>query len=295
MRQEPRLSRSYEEPGYRQVDEYIVSLAIDAGALPRNYDIQLRFVAPDKRPVTREIEFYVGARDQAAFIDAAAATTSIPTITAGTESPLSLTILNKFPTYRVAVRRIEVLSEPDGLIEPFRQERSEEIPALGAKRIEVSLRAKGSWRQMFWPIEATPRLRVLLVYDDGYRTGMERLPHIPIDFKLDVSLTIVAVLTAASLIAGALAGTWLRMKYTTVSARERTRAWWERVLASVILAGFIVGLALLAKVEIVADAASLRVPLHRPSAVLLIAFVVALYDPSDWVRTVRSKFKPAAD
>jgi len=74
---------------YREIYEYVLSLEIDPAAPPRDHDIQLTFTAPNKTPVRRIIRFFVVAKDKGAFVDAAAATTSTPSIIAGTNSPFA--------------------------------------------------------------------------------------------------------------------------------------------------------------------------------------------------------------
>jgi hypothetical protein len=142
------------------------------------------------------------------------------------------------------------------------------------------------------PIEPKPKLNVLLVYNDEYRDDIERLPQIPIDFILDVDLTTTVLITAVTLLVGSLVGAWLRIKLVQAPADEQVLAAWERVLASVLLAGVIAVMVVTARVEILAQAASLQIPLHKPAGIFLIAFIVAVIDPSDWLRKVRDKFGP---
>jgi hypothetical protein len=294
LQQAPRLVHAYQDDGHRDVDEYVVALAIDQSALPRNYDVELKFEASGKKTVLRSIQLFVGARDKAKFIDAAAATTSTPSLVAGTTSQLSLKISNNFPTYRVAVTRIVVRSDPAGLIEPFSDTTKYPIAAFDSKPVTVTLAAKRSWRQLLWPIETKPQLNVLLVYDDGYRTGIERLPQIPIVFTLDVDTSVVVLLTIICLLAGAAAGTWLRLRFATEPPPAEGRRAWERLVAAVLLGGVIAAITIVAKVEILGGTGSWRVPLHRPVAVLLIGFIVALNDPSDLIKAIRDKFRPVS-
>ncbi len=287
LRQKPWKTRSYQDASYRDVDEWVVPLEIDSGAQPRDHDVQLTFVAANKITVSRTIRLFVGAQNQGQFLDAAAETTSMPTITAGSESTFVLSISNKFPSYRVAVRRIVVSSEPEGLIEHFDEVRMDDIAPGTSKRVEIKLRARDPWWRQLWPIESAPKLNVLLTYDDGYRSEIERLPKIPIDVKLDASTMTIVLVTAVSLVLGALAGTWLRSRFSRLTALEKTLPTWERVLASLVLGGVIAVLAVATKVEILAEPASLHLRLHRPIAILFIALVVAVNNPAEILDRLR--------
>lgn len=273
---------------HRPVREYLVALKIDPEASPRPHDLRLEFVANNRAPEARLIRLYVGASDdkQERFVEASAEPAA-PGITAGEDSTLDLRISNRFPSYRLKLERIEISSEPGGLIDTIKQARSEEIPAGSSRTIQLTVHGRYSFLRHVWPVESRPKLNVLIVYDDGYREGLERRPQIKFDFTMVVSQALNILLAVASILVGGLLGAWLRIRFTKTSRSERKVPIAERVAASLVLGFVIVVLMVAAQIEVLSEAASLRVALHKPIATAIISFLVALYDPTDLVQWLR--------
>lgn len=287
----PRMRSSIDPVSHRDVREYLVALRIDPGASPRPHDLQLEFVAKNRVPEARVIRLYVGPSEtnRERFVEASA-DPSLPAITAGEDSPLVVRIANRFPNYRLKLDRIELSSEPAGLIDTVRQVRSDEIPAGASKSIPLTVHGRYSLARHVWPVESRPKLNVLLVYDDGYREEQERLPQIKFDFTMNVSPAMSVLLAAASMLLGGLLGAWLRIRFMQPSRVERKLTIAERVGASLVLGAVIVALMVVARIEVLSEAASLRLALHKPIATAVVSFLVALYDPSELVQRLRDWF-----
>lgn len=285
----PRLISSGEDSGHRLVEQYLITMAIASGAQPRHYDIQLTFDAPNKAPLPRYITLSVGALEQEQFVNATAESQT-PVITAGEESPLSLSIVNKYSTYALRLKRLEVRSQPPGLIEDVSQTSEIHIPAGQTRRLTVNVRGRRSLQQLLSPLASKPRLNVLLVYDDGYRDGLERIPQIPIEFDLAVSTQLTVIVTSIALLGGAIIGAWMRIRFGTADTHHRRLPRGERVLASIVLSGVVILLVVGAKVEIVAKSVSWQLPMYSPTVILLLSFAVGLYDPHDLVTTLKNRF-----
>lgn len=276
---------------FREIAEYSVTLQVDPGAPPREHNVDLTFSAPGKRDERREIRFFLAPSDaeREKYVNASAADT-LPRITAGSDTSISLTIANSFPNYRLRLRQLEITSEPQGLIDKITEPRTETIPGGGSRRLDVTVHGKASWLRQLWPVETKPKLKVMLKYDDGYRSEIERVPPIPIEFTLDANPAITFLFAALSVLFGGLAGAWLRMTFTKAAPGEKGVSTRARIIASLLLASVVVLLVVFTKIELLAVAAAFRVELHKPIATGLISFLVGLYDPVRLIETIRDKF-----
>ena len=283
----PTLFRTRDDVG-RTTRDYVATLKIAADASPRQYVMQLTISAPNKRDEIRNVSLYVGARDQANYVNASAAMAN-PRLSDGVSSDLSLVVENKYPTYRITLDRIEVESVPGGVIEKVKQPLQQDIPPGASRRITIPFTGRSSVLRLLSPVQPMPKLRVLLVYNDGFRSGIERLPYIEFDVLLDASPSMVLLLGLASLVVGGAAGAYLRIRFVTPPPRERKIQVWERVLASILLSAVFVLIAVLARLEVVAEAFKFKVPLHIPVATAGIAFLVSLYDPTELVGYLKRK------
>jgi hypothetical protein len=276
---------------FRHVSEHLLMLQVDPGAPPRSHDIQLTFSAEGRRDEMREISFFLAPRDseKEKYVNASA-TEASPRITAGADTSLSLTIANSFPTYRLTLRQIEISSDPHGLIDNVSQPRSETIASGGSRRIEVTVHGRHSLLRQLWPVETKPKLKVILKYDDGYRSEIERMPPIPIEFTLEANPGITFSFAALSVVVGSLIGAWLRMTFTTAAPSERGVSTLKRVIASLLLSAIVVLFIVFTKIELLATAAAFRIELHKPIATGLISVLVGLYNPVRLIETIRDKF-----
>jgi hypothetical protein len=279
--------------GFQRVAEYAVTLQVDPEAAPRPYDVQFTFAADNRREEFRTVTFFVAAQDSGKFVNASA-TDTMPRITAGADTSVSLTIANAFPAYRLTLRQLEITSEPRDLIDRVVEKRSDIIPSSGSKRIEVKVHGRHSLLRQLWPVEVKPKLRVVLKYDDGYRDEIERVPPIPIEFSLDANPSITFLLAVLSIVLGGLAGAWLRMTFIKLAPGERGVSTRARVIASLVLSAVIVLLVVLTKIELLAAATAFRIELHKPIATGLISFLVGLYDPARLIEAIREKLGMSA-
>ena len=273
---------------YRYVRRFDFKVRIDDDAPPQPYDVVLRFEAPQAPPVTRPIRLFVGARASSQYVDASAGTVA-PLISAGDQSTFSLRVVNKFPSYDLMLRRVKVTSDPAGLIEDVDLELKQRIGRGDPTGIPLTVTARQSLLRQLSVFEIKPRLNVLLWYDDGYRSEIERIPEIPIEFNLGFGPSRTAAVAFVSVLLGAILGAWVRIRFTKASTVEKRRSMYDRIAASVVLGGMFVLFVMVAKVEVSAVEGMVRVPLHKPVVTLLIAFVVGLYDPADLVDYARRK------
>ena len=274
---------------YRHIRRFDFKLRIAEEAPPRPYDLALILDASGVPQVRRVIRIFVGARLSQNYVDASTGAIGTPLITAGMSSPLSLQIVNKFPTYVLTLRRIKVTSQPEGLIEELDQKPDKRIGSGDPTRIDVTIRGRRSLLRQLSVFETKPSLIVSLTYDDGYRSGIERVPPIPIEFSLGFDMGRTLLIAIACVIVGAVVGAWLRITFMKTPPRERKVALRDRILASVVFGGVFAILATIGKVEVQAADGLFKVPLHKPAVTLIIAFAVGLVDPSWLIKYVRTR------
>jgi hypothetical protein len=277
---------------YRHVRRFDFKLKIDEQTPPRSYDLALSLEAPGAPPVRRLIRLFIGARESQKYVDASPAPGEIPVITAGMPSQISLQIANRFPTYVLTLRQIKVVSKPPDLIEELSEAQEKLETRVGSGDptiINLSITGKRALLRQLSPFETKPQLQVSLWYDDGYRTKIERVPPIPIEFSLGYDIGRTLLIAIVCVLIGATIGAWIRITFTRVPPIERKVATRNRILASVVFAGVFAIVATIAKVEVQAADGFFKIPLHKPVVTLMIAFAVGLYDPSGLIKYMRAR------
>ncbi len=217
-------------------------------------------------------------------------TASPPRITAGTESPLTLMVANRFPTYNLRVSRITVTSNPPGLIKDIDEKLQDVIISSdGSTHIDLKIQGQRSLIRQLSPFEEEPSLNVSLWYDDGFRTNVRRVPAITFAFSHDPSSAEAAIVAICSVLIGGLLGAGVRIKFSKPPPIERRLSVTERLLWSLVLIGVLVLIVVIAQIEVLLVTAKLSVPLHKPVVVLVISFILGLYHPSELISYIRKK------